>query len=247
MDGALAYIVAVSGGLLSFFSPCVLPLVPGYLCFLAGVSLKDAQASSSGEAHTLKLLAVAAFFVLGFSSVFISLGAGAAAIHPWLLAHSPWLSKLAGAVVFLFGIHYIGLLRLPWLEREWSSNFAGRANMSAPVFAYVAGLAFGFGWTPCIGPILATILVIAASQTSLAHGVSLLAAYSLGLGVPFLFAAILLPGFLNASKKVRAYFSLLRMGAGGLLAATGVAIFTGGLERFAWWSLELFPWLGELG
>lgn len=247
MDGALAYIVAVSGGLLSFFSPCVLPLVPGYLCFLAGVSLKDAQASSSGEAHTLKLLTVAAFFVLGFSSVFISLGAGAAAIHPWLIAQSPWLSKLAGAVVFLFGIHYTGLLRLQWLEREWSSNFAGRANMSMPAFAYVAGLAFGFGWTPCIGPILATILVIAASQTSLAHGVSLLATYSLGLGVPFLFAAILLPGFLNASKKMRAYFSLLRMGAGGLLAATGVAIFTGGLERFAWWSLELFPWLGDLG
>ncbi|MCY4038290.1 MAG: cytochrome c biogenesis protein CcdA, partial [Hyphomicrobiales bacterium] len=103
------------------------------------------------------------------------------------------------------------------------------------------------GWTPCIGPILATILVIAASQTSLTQGVGLLAAYSLGLGVPFLLAAILLPGFLNASKKIRAYFLVLRIGAGALLAATGVAIFTGGLERFAWWSLELFPWLGNLG
>ena len=246
-DTLLYYIVAASGGLLSFFSPCVLPLVPGYLCFLAGVSLKDAQTSSSHNARTSKLLLVAVFFVLGFSSVFISFGAGAAAINPWLIAYSPWLSKLAGAVIFLFGIHYIGLLRLPWFEREWSSTFAGRTNMSAPVFSYVAGLAFGFGWTPCIGPILATILVIAASQTSLTQGVGLLAAYSLGLGVPFLLAAILLPGFLNASKKIRAYFLVLRIGAGALLAATGVAIFTGGLERFAWWSLELFPWLGNLG
>lgn len=247
MTDSFAYIVAVSGGLLSFFSPCVLPLVPGYLCFLAGVSLKDAQTSSSGNAHTFKLLSVAAFFVLGFSSVFVSLGAGAAAIHPWLIAHSPWLSKLAGAVIFLFGVHYVGLLRLPWLEREWSSNFDRRANTGAPVFSYIAGLAFGFGWTPCIGPILATILVIAASQASLAQGVGLLAAYSLGLGVPFLLAAILLPSFLNASKKMRAHFSLLRIGAGVLLATTGIAIFTGGLERFAWWSLELFPWLGDLG
>ena len=133
-DTLLYYIVAASGGLLSFFSPCVLPLVPGYLCFLAGVSLKDVQTSSSHNARTSKLLLVAVFFVLGFSSVFISFGAGAAAINPWLIAYSPWLSKLAGAVIFLFGIHYIGLLRLPWLEREWSSSFAGRTNMSAPVF-----------------------------------------------------------------------------------------------------------------
>ena len=246
VDGAFGFIIAIAGGLLSFFSPCVLPLVPGYLCFLAGVSLKDAQISPSDN-NTFKLLTVAVFFVLGFSSIFIALGASAAAIHPWLLAHSPWLAKLAGIIIFLFGIHYIGLLRIPWLEREWSTNIITRTNMSAPLFSYVAGLAFGFGWTPCIGPILATILVLAASQTSLAHGVGLLAIYSLGLGVPFLFAAILLPGFLEASKKLRKHFTILRVSAGVLLSATGVAIFTGGLERFAWWSLELFPWLGNLG
>ena len=241
-EAPLSHLAAVAGGLLSFFSPCVLPLAPGYICFLAGVSLDEAR--QQGAAPGLWM--AAAFFVLGFSTVFIALGAGAAAINPWLVAHSVWLAKLAGAVILLFGLHYMGLLRLAWLDRQWSVS-PSRGGLSLGLFAYIAGLAFAFGWTPCIGPILAAILALAAAQDSLAHGTSLLAAYSLGLGVPFLLAAVLLPGFLGASARLRRHLPVLRLAAGGLLAATGILIFTGGLERLAWWSLELFPVLGNLG
>ena len=240
-EAPLSHLAALAGGLLSFFSPCVLPLAPGYICFLAGVSLNEAREKSAPG-----LWMTAAFFVLGFSTVFIALGAGAAAINPWLVAHSTWLAKLAGAVILLFGLHFMGLLRLAWLDRQWSVS-PSRGGLSLGLFAYIAGLAFAFGWTPCIGPILAAILALAAAQDSLAHGTSLLAAYSLGLGVPFLLAALLLPGFLGASARLRRHLPVLRLAAGGLLAATGILIFTGGLERIAWWSLELFPILGNLG
>ena len=247
MDEAqLSHLAAVAGGLLSFFSPCVLPLAPGYLCFLAGMSLEQARHEGAGAA---RLLPAAAFFVLGFSTVFIALGAGAAAINPWLTAHSPWLSQVAGAVILAFGLHYAGLLRLAWLDRQWSvsSAFVNRGSIAPALFAYIAGLAFAFGWTPCIGPILAAILALAAVDDSLARGVGLLAAYSLGLGVPFLLAAALLPGFLQASARMRRHLPALRMATGALLAATGILIFTGGLESIAWWSLRLLPFLGSLG
>lgn len=256
VETQLSYLVAIAGGLLSFFSPCVLPLAPGYLCFLAGVSLDEASQTSkinSPESQTLtvppprvRLPSVAVFFILGFSTIFIGIGAGAAAINPWLIAHSYWLTKIAGVAIFLFGVHYMGLLRLAWLNRQCSININHR-DLGLFLFAYIAGLAFAFGWTPCIGPILATILIIAAGQDSLASGVSLLAAYSLGLGTPFLLAALFFPRFLGISKKVRDHLPLLRIVTGALLAATGVLIFTGGLESFAWWSLQAFPFLLNLG
>ena len=242
-EAQLSHLAAVAGGLLSFFSPCVLPLAPGYICFLAGVSLEEARDEAAPRP---RLWVAAAFFVLGFSSVFISLGAGAAAISPWLTAHSLWLSKLAGAVILLFGLHYAGLLRFAWLDRQWSAS-VHRGGLGFGLFAYIAGLAFAFGWTPCIGPILAAILALAAVDDSLARGVGLLAAYSLGLGVPFLLAAALLPGFLQASARMRRHLPALRMATGALLAATGILIFTGGLESIAWWSLRLLPFLGSLG
>ena len=246
-EAQFSHIAALAGGLLSFFSPCVLPLAPGYLCFLAGISLEEASRNDAPQsAGGRRLLPAAIFFVLGFSSIFIALGAGAAAINPWLVSHSWWLAKIAGALILLFGVHYIGLLRFAWLDRQWSASI-NRGNIGFALFAYIAGLAFAFGWTPCIGPILAAILAIAATRDSLAHGTGLLATYSLGLGIPFLLAAALLPAFLATSKAMRRHLPLLRVATGGLLATTGILIFTGGLESLAWWSLRLFPFLGNLG
>ena len=241
-----AAVAALVGGLLSFFSPCVLPLAPGYLCFLAGMSLNEA---SETPASARRLLPTAAFFVLGFSTIFIALGASAAAIHPWLLANSPWLGQVAGALIFLFGVYFMLPFSLPWLERGWQMNAPDTRASRLPHIAvsYIAGLAFAFGWTPCIGPILAAILALAATDASLPRGVGLLAIYSLGLGLPFLLAAALLPRFLSAARRVRRLLPALRITAGALLAATGALIFTGGLERLAWWTLSLFPALGNLG
>lgn len=256
VETQLSYFVAIAGGLLSFFSPCVLPLAPGYLCFLAGISLEEASRESKtyipgnrGSALTSpgeQLLIVAFFFVLGFTSIFVALGAGAASINPWLIAHSYWFAKFAGVVIFLFGIHYIGVLRFAWLNRQWNVAM-NHHGLGLFLFAYVAGLAFAFGWTPCIGPILASILVIAAGQDTLASGVSLLLAYSLGLGIPFLLAALLFPKFLTFSTRLRRHLPVLRVSTGGLLAITGILIFAGGLESLAWWSLRVFPFLGNLG
>ena len=242
-----AAVAALVGGLLSFFSPCVLPLAPGYLCFLAGVSLREA---SETPASARRLLPVAAFFVLGFSTVFIALGASAAAIHPWLLAQSQWLATVAGAVIFLFGVYFMLPFSLPWLERGWQLTAPageGATRMPQIAVSYIAGLAFAFGWTPCIGPILAAILALAAADASLARGVGLLTIYSLGLGLPFLLAAALLPRFLNAAKRASRLLPALRIGTGVLLAATGLLILTGDLARLAWWTLSLFPALGNLG
>ncbi|GMV63609.1 MAG: cytochrome C biogenesis protein CcdA [Parvibaculum sp.] len=254
----VGYFAAALGGLISFLSPCVLPLVPAYLCFIAGTSLEeltreDAEGKPlASEGLTLRVALGAAGFVLGFTTIFVALGASASAINPLILQHKELLSRIAGAVIIVFGLHYMGLFRIAFLNRDARFHIAGsgegeRSYLMQFASPYLLGLAFAFGWTPCIGPILATILTIAAAQESLAAGASLLTVYSLGLGIPFLAAAFAVRGFLSFASKFRRHMRQVEIAAGVLLAVTGLMMLTGNFERIAIFLIETFPVLGTLG
>lgn len=244
----ISYLAAAGGGIVSFLSPCVLPLVPAYICLVAGTSLEQLEEQAQGENGrkiNIKVVLMALIFVMGFSTVFILLGAGASVVNKLLIQHLEILSKIAGAIIILFGIHMTGIIRIPLLYREARFN-----NIEKPqnwLGAYIIGVAFGFGWTPCIGPILGTILAIAASDSSLSHGVSLLAVYALGLGIPFLLAALAINPFLRFMRNFRRYFRAMEIGTGAVIIATGLLIFTGQFQILAYWFLELLPGLAELG
>ncbi|MBN9531274.1 MAG: cytochrome c biogenesis protein CcdA [Alphaproteobacteria bacterium] len=242
----ITYAAAAGGGLLSFLSPCVLPLVPSYLCFIAGASLDDLVAQDGRDQGTTRRVVLAALaFVLGFSTVFVALGASASAIHALLFEHIDVIGKVAGALIIVLGIHYIGIFRIPFLDREARMQVEAR-----PVHwlgAYVVGLAFAFGWTPCIGPILATILTVAATQDSLGYGVSLLATYAAGLGIPFLLAALALRPFLRFAARFRRHLKKVEIAAGLMMVVTGVMIITNTFSQLGLWLLEWFPALGSIG
>ncbi|MEP3246781.1 MAG: cytochrome c biogenesis protein CcdA [Sneathiella sp.] len=242
----ISYLAAVGGGIVSFLSPCVLPLVPAYICLVAGTSLDELEANmEEKQSINWKVVSMAFVFVLGFSTVFILLGAGASYINQILLQHLDIISKIAGAVIMVFGIHMTGILRIPLLYREARFNSVDKPQNWFG--AYVIGLAFGFGWTPCIGPILGTILALAASDSSLTYGVSLLGVYALGLGIPFLLAALAINPFLRFMRGFRRYFKAMEIGTGIIIFATGLLIFTGQFQVLAYWFLELFPGLATLG
>jgi cytochrome c-type biogenesis protein len=249
MDGFLASaFAAFFGGALSFLSPCVLPLVPGYLCFAAGLQFSElSELDKKGEA-TRAILPGALAFVGGFSSVFIALGAGASAINPLLLTYQAELSQIAGATIIALGLHVGGIIHIPFLAREARLQSQTIQKSKAPlVAAFVMGLAFAFGWTPCIGPILATILALAASRESMGEGVTLLAFYALGLGLPFIFAALGVGRFMSASQRIKANMVWVERGAGALLVVTGGLIMMGSLQSMATYLLDWFPFLSQLG
>nr|RAW02531.1 cytochrome c biogenesis protein CcdA [Aerococcus urinae] len=254
----ISYAAAAAGGLLSFLSPCVLPLVPAYLCFIAGTSFEELTREAElgeelgSEGLTRRVALGAVGFVLGFSTVFVALGASASAINPLILAHKELLGRVAGAVIIGFGLHYMGLLRISFLNREARFQPEHIGDVSQNLWLqflspYVLGLAFAFGWTPCIGPILATILAIAASQESLHAGVALLATYSLGLGIPFLLAAFAIRAFLTFARRIRRHMQKIEIAAGLLLACTGLLMMLGSFEKIAILMLNVFPFLGKLG
>ncbi|HEY8125126.1 MAG TPA: cytochrome c biogenesis protein CcdA [Methylocystis sp.] len=234
---------AAAAGLLSFLSPCVLPLVPPYLTYLAGVSMEDLETETRSAARRDILLS-SILFVLGFTTVFVALGATASAFGGVLRANLHILSWVAGAIIILMGLHFIGLLKVGLLYRE------KRAEITKPIGlfgSYVMGLAFAFGWTPCIGPILAAILAVAGTQETVALGAALLATYSLGLGLPFIGAALALGRFLAFVARFRRHFGKVEKVVGVLLVFTGVAFLTGGVQEMSYWLLELFPGLAKLG
>ncbi len=242
----ISYLAAAGGGIVSFLSPCVLPLVPAYICLVAGTSLDKLEMDlEEKKSVNWKVVSMALIFVLGFSTVFILLGAGASYINTLLIQHLDILSKIAGAVIMVFGIHMSGLIRIPFLYREARFNTIDKPQNWFG--AYVIGLAFGFGWTPCIGPILGTILALAASDNSLTHGVGLLAVYALGLGIPFLLAAFAINPFLKFMRGFRRYFKAMEISTGIVIFGTGLLIFTGQFQILAYWFLELFPGLANLG
>jgi cytochrome c-type biogenesis protein len=234
---------ALAAGMLSFLSPCVLPLVPPYLIYLTGTSL-ERLADAETEPQVRRETIVAAFlFVLGFSTVFVALGASASAIGALLRAYSYILGKVAGVIIIIMGLHFLGVTPIAWLMRE------KRLDVAKPVGlwgAYVMGLAFAFGWTPCIGPILSAILAIAGSEGSVARGTGLLAVYSLGLGVPFIVAALALEPFAAFLARFRAYLSVVEKTMGGLLIVAGVAFFSGWITDLGSWLIQVFPELGKL-
>ena len=234
---------ALAAGMLSFLSPCVLPLVPPYLIYLTGTSL-ERLADAETEPQVRRETIVAAFlFVLGFSTVFVALGASASALGALLRAYSYIFGKIAGVVIIIMGLHFLGVTPIAWLMRE------KRLDVAKPVGlwgAYVMGLAFAFGWTPCIGPILSAILAIAGSEGSVARGILLLAVYSLGLGVPFIVAALALEPFAAFLARFRAHLNVVEKTMGGLLIVAGVAFFSGWITDVGSWLIEAFPELGKL-
>lgn len=242
----ISYAGAAGAGLISFLSPCVLPLVPAYLCFVAGTTLDRLVASEGVDpALTRRVFVSALAFVIGFSTVFVLMGASASALNRLIVENLDIIGKIAGAVIVLFGLHYMGLLKIPLLYREARINTTERPT--SLIGAYVIGLAFAFGWTPCVGPILATILTVAASREQLGYGISLLAAYALGLGIPFLLAALAVKPFMRFMQKFRRHLHKVEIIAGALLVVTGILIFTNSLGQFSYYLLDIFPWLATIG
>lgn len=242
MTGDVSFLMAFLGGVLSFVSPCVLPLVPAYFCFLTGASLDELTDPAKARVNPLPR---ALAFVLGFSTVFVALGAGASALSQVLRSHLDVFSLVAGAVVILLGLHFMGLFRIAFLDRE--ARLHPEQKPLGLVGAYAVGLAFAFGWTPCIGPILGAILAVAATREGLGTGIGLLAVYSLGLGIPFLLAALGVGAFTRFLVRFRPHVRKVEIAAGVLLVLTGIAIMTGALQSFGTTLFEWFPWLQSIG
>jgi cytochrome c-type biogenesis protein len=227
MDQNVTLLAAFAAGFLSFVSPCVLPLIPGYISFVSGVSLEEMRGESAARASRSQVFITSLAFVLGFSIVFVALGATATALGKFLLTQLPLLSKIAGGILIVFGLHTMGVFRLAFLETE--KRMQAQRKPAGPLGAVLVGVAFAFGWTPCIGPILGGILAIAGSKNSISEGVTLLAVYSLGLGIPFLLTSLAINQFFSATRRVRKYYHAIEVTSGVLLVAIGVLIFTGQL------------------
>lgn len=234
---SVGLLAAFAAGAVSFLSPCVLPLVPGYVSYVAGQS-------AAGERDSLRTLGLSLCFVLGFTTIFVAFGAGASALGFALLAHREVLNLASGLLVILFGLFTAGLLRPAWLQRElrWHGDPPGQG----PVSAYLLGMAFAFGWTPCIGPVLGAILAITASWAS-GTGVVLLTVYSLGLGVPFVAAALFLSGFVVRLRTLRWFGRALQILGGGVMVAMGVLMVSNRMTEVAALIMEAFPGLGRIG
>ena len=237
---APALLIAVAAGALSFLSPCVLPIVPPYLAYIGGVSFGELKSARSGSGVT----ASAASFVLGLSTVFILLGLAASAAGTLFLEHQRLLGRLAGAVILLFGLHFLGVLRIPLLDRE--GRFESRHRGGA-LGAFVLGLAFAFGWAPCIGPQLGAILALASQEESIARGTALLAAYAAGLGIPFLLAAAFIDRSLGVMERLKPHLRTIEICIGALLCVVGLLLITDRFSAIAYWLLETLPFLAEFG
>src|SRR5215813_10943410 len=244
MIGDVTFLAALIAGLVSFLSPCVLPLVPPYLVFLAGTSLERFAEKEAEPRVRRETVAAAALFVLGFSTVFVALGASASVVGAVVRAYSGELAIFAGIAIIVMGLHFLGLAPIGFLMRE------KRLDVAKPVGiwgAYVMGLAFALGWTPCIGPILAAILAVAASEATVTKGAGLLAVYSMGLGVPFIIAALAVEPFAAFMVRFRGYLPYVEKTMGGLLVLTGLAFLFGFFTQLNTWLIEMFPVLQTIG
>ena len=240
----MALVTALGAGIISFLSPCVLPLVPGYMSYVAGGSLAQ-DGRPRGRARRLSALGLSFCFVAGFSTVFIVLGAGATSLGQLLLRYRYEANIVGGLIVIFFGLLIVGALKFPWLQRDL--RFHGEIKGARPLGAYVIGLAFAFGWTPCIGPVLGGILAIGAVTATVGSGMVLLGAYSLGLGVPFVATALFTDALLGRLQSMRRIGRWLHFGAGVGMILMGVAMITGMLSTFGFWLLKTFPVFGTIG
>ena len=243
-DAHIYFGVALAG-LISFLSPCVLPLVPPYLGYLGGTTISQATADEGIDERVWRRVVLGSiFFVLGFTTVFVGLGAGASVFGQLIHEYKEPLSQAAGVVIIIFGLHFLGLLRIPLLYQE--ARYQAPVQGASFAGAYVIGLAFAFGWTPCIGPVLATVLTLAANEDSLARGVQLLFVYSLGLGIPFVLAAVAIRPFLSFFQSFRRHLGRIEKVMGVLLVATGIMFLTGTMGWIGQWMIETFPVLAEI-
>lgn len=268
----ITYFSAILAGLISFISPCVLPLVPPYLTYLAGVSLDqltdDGAMLELAERRRIRrrVFINAGIFVLGFTTVFVALGAGASSVSYFVRTNIDILSTIAGLAIILMGMHFLGLLKIGMLYREFrfqaggtvavgpggaGGGIAGGGRQTSLAASgggsYVMGLAFAFGWTPCIGPILGAILAVASSQESVGQGATLLGVYSLGLGIPFMLAAFFVDPFMKFLARFRRHLGMVEKTMGVLLILTGILFMTGSMQVMSYWLLEKFPALGLVG
>jgi cytochrome c-type biogenesis protein len=239
---AVGLTAAFAAGIVSFVSPCVLPLVPAYVSYVAGQPLDAARPHAR---ERLAALTLSAFFVLGFASVFVALGASATFLGRLLLQYRYEANIFGGAIIIVFGLLMVGMARgMPWLMRDF--RFHPRLSGGRPLPAFVLGVAFGFGWTPCIGPVLGAILTVSAVQASSA-GVGLLATYAAGLGVPFLLTALFTRELAGRFRALRRFGAVLQVVGGLILILMGIAMLTGQLSRFGFWLLDTFPVLQRIG
>lgn len=234
---------AFIAGVFSFLSPCVLPLVPPYLCYLAGVGLSELTEEADDREVRKRVFYRTVAFVAGFTTVFIALGATATSIGRLITENFYILEKIAGIIIILLGLHFAGLLKIGFLYRE--ARFQTNKKPTGPIGSYFVGLAFAFGWTPCVGPILATILMIAGSEDSIWQGVKLLGLYSVGIGIPFILASIFVNPFMRFMKKFRQHLHKVEIVVGIMLILTGVLLLTGNMSAIGYGLQELFPTLGQ--
>lgn len=236
---------AFLAGLISFVSPCVLPLVPPYLCYLAGVSLDQLTGDAPTDVKRRSVFFSSLTFVLGFSTVFVALGAGASAIGQFVRSYMDILSVVGGIIIIVMGLHFLGVFRIGLLHRQ--ARMEVRNHKVGPAGSYLMGLAFGFGWTPCIGPVLSVILGVAGTRDTVGAGALLLAVYSLGLGIPFIAAGLFAGPFMRWMRRYRGHLGKVEKAMGALLVLTGVLFVTGQITTIAFWMLSMFPGLATLG
>ncbi len=238
----ISMLIALSAGVLSFLSPCVLPIIPPYLAYMGGISMNDLTQT---RASRKPAIIASVFFVLGLSTVFILLGFTASAFGRFFLQNQVLFGQIAGAVIIIFGLHFVGIFRIPLLMREARLDAGDRGGSS--LGAYILGLAFAFGWTPCIGPILGAILSMSAQEDSIGRGTFLMATYAVGLGVPFILSAVFINRAMGLMNRLKRHMGLIEKTMGVLLIAVGLMMATGAFSRFSYWLLENVPVLGSVG
>jgi cytochrome c-type biogenesis protein len=231
-------LAAFAAGFLSFVSPCVLPLIPGYISFISGLTLEEMRGTANPRSSRPQVLLASSAFVLGFTVVFVAAGASASALGKFIYAQSPILEKIAGTVLIILGLHMMGVFRIRLLEND--KRIHTQRKPAGPIGAFFVGTAFAFAWTPCIGPILGGILAMAASRESVGEGMQMLAVYSLGLGVPFLLTSVAIDHFFAAAARIRRYYRLIELVSGGLLIIVGLLIF---FDQFTLIAKYLTPYL----
>lgn len=246
MVNEVTFFGAIFAGLLSFLSPCVLPLVPPYLAYLGGMTFEQVSGKEEMDRELYRRVVLSSLiFVLGFTTVFVTLGAAASSIGQFVRENQDILSKVGGVIIIIFGLHFIGLFKISLLYRE--ARFHIDQKPAGMLGAYIMGLAFAFGWTPCIGPVLGAILGIASAQETLSQGVLLLFLYSLGLGIPFIMAAVAIRPFMAFMQRFRRHMRTVEIVMGVFLIITGILFITGTIQDISYWMLQAFPSLQTIG
>ena len=241
----VTYWGAFIAGLVSFISPCVLPIVPPYLCFLAGMSMSELSSSSQERGNGARIVGSSIAFVLGFATVFVALGAASSFIGQFVTRYLDTLSVVAGVIIIILGLHFLGVFKIGLLYRE--ARIQVQRKPAGLLGAYVVGLAFAFGWTPCVGPVLAAVLFVAGAEETAWQGALLLLSYALGIGIPFILAAIFVVPFLGFLRRFSRHLGTVEKVMGGLLVATGLLFITGQMQTLSYLLLEWFPALGTVG